>query len=275
MGRIHGRIQEAIRKSKARQLADTDRFATGGLQIQQETRSEAIERSGTWKSPYIPPSHIVRADKELLREQRVIAASEHDERVFHYRQLRTLLLKTMRDNQWSTLAISSAHKYAGKTLTAVNLAISLSRDVNTSVLLVDLDLNTPTVHEKLNLSPEKGLVDYLEGNAELDEIMFDPGIDGLTVLAGRSAGREVSELLASQKLQQLIADLYHQDEVNITIFDLPPILRNDDAILFAPYADATLVVVEVGVTTEEELRRTMHLLENANVIGTILNKARD
>jgi len=270
-----GRIDEALRKVKASHRANTDRFATGGLHIQQETGSEAIERPVTWKSPHIPPSHIVRVDKEWLREQRVIAASEHDERVFHYRQLRTLLLKTMRDNQWSTLAISSAHKNAGKTVTAANLAISLSRDVNTSVLLVDLDLNTPTVHEKLNLSPEKGLVDFLEGNAKLDEIMFDPGIGGLTVLAGRSAGREVSELLASQKLQQLIADLYHQDAVNITIFDLPPLLRNDDAILFAPYADATLIVVEVGVTTEEDLRTTMRFLEKANVIGTILNKARD
>jgi protein-tyrosine kinase len=270
-----GRIQDALGKAKASHQANTDRPARGGPQFQQETRSEAIDRSGTWKRPHIPPSHIVRADKELLREQRVIAASEHDERVFHYRQLRTLLLKTMQDNQWSTLAISSAHKNAGKTVTAANLAISLSRDVNTSVLLVDLDLNTPTVHEKLNLNPEKGLVDFLEGNAELDEIMFDPGIGGLTVLAGRSAGREVSELLASQKLQQLIADLCHQNAANITIFDLPPLLRNDDAILFAPYADATLVVVEVGVTTEEDLRRTMQLLENANVIGTILNKARD
>lgn len=270
-----GRIEEAIRKAQASHRADTDRSATGGLHIQQETMSGVNKRPVTWKTPHIPPSHIIRVDKEWLLEHRVIAASEHDERVFHYRQLRTLLLKTMRDNQWSTLAISSAHKYAGKTVTAVNLAISLARDVNTTVLLVDLDLNTPTVHEKLNLSPEKGLVDFLEGNAELDEIMFDPGIGGLTVLAGRSAGREVSELLASPKLQQLISDLYHQEGDNITIFDLPPILRNDDAILFAPYADATLVVVEVGVTTEENLRRTIQLLENANVIGTILNKARD
>jgi capsular exopolysaccharide synthesis family protein len=270
-----GRIEEALRKSKARDKADPNRSATDRLHIQQEIRSKANEGSVAWEIPQIPPSHYVRVDKESLRAQRIIAASEHDDRVFHYRQLRTLLLKTMRDNQWSTLAVSSAHKYAGKSVTAANLAISLARDVNTTVLLVDLDLNTPTVHEKLNLSPEKGLVDFLEGNAELDEIMFDPGIDGLTVLAGRSAGREVSELLGSPKMQQLVADLCHQNATVITIFDLPPLLRNDDAILFAPYADATLVVVEVGVTTKQELRQTMRLLEKANVIGTILNKARD
>jgi len=118
------------------------------------------------------------------------------------------------------------------------------------------------------------LVDFLEGQAELEEILFDPGLNRLAVLAGRSAGRHSSELLASPKMQDLMRDLCHQDEANITIFDLPPLLRNDDAILFAPYADATLVVVEDGVTTEDQLRQAMRLLDKANVIGTILNKAR-
>lgn len=270
-----GRIEEALRKAKVSRGADSERPAVvGSPRIAQRTKA-ANEQPLIWDRSNLPKGHVVRADKELLREQRVIAASEHDERVGHYRQLRTLLLKTMRDNQWSTLAITSAHKGAGKTVTATNLAISLSRDVNTTVLLVDLDLNTPTVHEKLNLRPKKGLVDFLEGNAKLEEIIFDPGIGGLTVLAGRSAGREVSELLASPKLLELIDDLCRHDEATITIFDLPPLLLNDDAILFAPYADATLVVVEAGVTTEDELRGTMRLLEKANVIGSILNKSKD
>ena len=270
-----GRIEEALRKAKVSRGAETHRPATGGLRVQQETKSEADKQRLTLESSNIPPSHIVRADKDWLREQRVIAASQHDERVGYYRQLRTQLLKTMRDNQWTTLAITSAHEGAGKTLTAANLAISLSRDVNTTVLLVDLDLNTPTIHRKLNLAPEKGLVDYLEDKAELEDIVFDPGFDGLTVLAGRSAGKESSELLASPKMQRLVRDLYSQDAANIVIFDLPPLLRNDDAILFAPYADATLLVVEDGVTTEEQLKQAVRLLEKANIIGTILNKARD
>ena len=118
-------------------------------------------------------------------------------------------------------------------------------------------------------------MDYLEGNAELEEILFDPGFDHLTVLAGRSADKESSELLASPKMRELTRDLCIQDQGNITIFDLPPLLRNDDAILFAPYVDATLLVVEDGVTTQDQLLQAMHLLEKANFIGSILNKARD
>lgn len=266
-----GRIEDAIRKAQiSREQRDTRtslqvarRYSPTG-KVDQPRNSPTIE---------IRAGHIVDVDDDRLLEERVIAASEHDERVGPYRQLRTHLLKTMRDNQWTTLAITSPNEGAGKTLTATNLAISLAKDVNTTVFLVDLDLNTPSVHRKLNLSPEKGLVDYLEGRAELEEILFDPGIDRLTVLVGRSAGRQSSELLATPKMQDLMRDMCHQDETSVTIFDLPPLLRNDDAMLFAPYADGTLLVVEDGVTTEDDLRQAWQHLDKANAIGTILNKA--
>ena len=270
------RIEEALRKAKAGLAGDTGRSVMGGSShMQREPARNAGEQPRSSELSQVPANHVVSVDRLQLEQERVIAASEHDERVGHYRQLRTLILKTMRDNQWATLAMTSAHVGAGKTLTASNLAISLSKDVNTAVLLVDLDLNTPTIHQKLNLKPEKGLVDFLEGDAELEDILFDPGFDGLTILAGRSAGKESSELLVSPRMKNLMRDLHNQDVATITIFDLPPLLRNDDAILYAPYADATLVVVEDGVTTEEQLQQTMRLLEKANVIGTILNKAKE
>jgi capsular exopolysaccharide synthesis family protein len=270
-----GRIQEALSKAKAERRQDVvDHDFSTHSDLRQGQSHPEQSRMGKSELSNIPPSHVLRLDNKKLQEQRVIAASQYDERVGPYRQLRTQLLKTMRDNDWTTLAITSAHERAGKTVTAANLAISLARDVNTTVLLVDLDLNTPTVHKKLNLHSEKGLVDFLQDQAQLSEILFDPGIQDLTILAGRSAGVESSELLASPKMKELIQDLCQQEGGSITIFDLPPLLRNDDAILFAPFADATLVVVEDGVTTKEQLQQALRLLEKANVIGTIINKAR-
>lgn len=265
-----GRIEEALRKAKAERGGTGDSNAPAS--VSDSGHSAVLEHPKSLAAQFLV-KNAVRADNAALLEQRVIAASLHDERVGPYRQLRTLLLKTMRDNQWTTLAITSAHEQAGKSLTATNLAIALARDVNTAVLLVDLDLNTPTVHQKLNIKPNKGLVDYLENRATLDDVMYDPGVDQLTVLVGRSAGKESSELLASPKMQALVQDLCLREVGTITIFDLPPLLRNDDAILFAPFADATLLVVEDGVTTKEQLVHSMQLLSKANVIGTILNKA--
>ena len=269
------RIVDAIKKAQTRTRGPSHRPAQDKLSSRADLAKQHPEHephnSGVFRTL---AHHVVTMDNSHLREKRVIAASNQDDRVGPYRQLRTQLLKTMQDNNWQTLAITSAHVGAGKTLTASNLAISMSTNINTMVLLVDLDLETPTIHQVLNLETEKGLVDYLEGRAELGEILFNPGLERLAVLAGRSAGKSSSELLNTPRMQHLFRDLCHRDASNITIFDLPPLLRNDDAVLFAPFADATLVVVEDGVTTEDELRETMRLLEKANVVGTILNKAR-
>jgi len=270
------RIADALRKVKTQ---NEHRPPSAG---RQEDSAKVEKRAGRRFDdtppdialPSVPASQSFHADELELAEERVIASSEIDERVGPYRKLRTRLLKTMRDNGWNTLAITSAHESAGKSLTAANLAISLAKDVRTTVLLVDLDLETPTIHKKLMIKADKGVVDFLEERATLEEILYSPGFDGLAVMAGRSATKQSSELLASPRMQQLMHDLSHQSEANITIFDLPPLRRNDDAILFAPFADATLIIVEDGVTTERQFNHALSLLDKANVIGTILNKAR-
>lgn len=273
------RLQDAIRKAKENQLSRTQTPLTVGpsspdANSASENRAQASRRRSGRNILSLLPKESPVADESALQEQRVIAASEYDDRVEPYRQLRTLILRAMRDQQWVSLAITSAHEGAGKTLTSSNLAISLSRDVNTHVQLVDLDLRTPTVHEKLNLQPDKGLVDYLEGNASLSEILYDPGLGRLLVLGGRPAGKFSSELLASPRMEELLADFCQPNQSStITIFDLPPLLRNDDALLVTPRADATLFVVEDGATTVEQFEHSMRLLSDANVIGTILNKA--
>jgi capsular exopolysaccharide synthesis family protein len=270
-----GRIEEALRKAKVGRQDEPSESATTKSQRQPSLLQQKNDSSLRTSVLRVPAGQISRSDEEELSEERVIASSVHDERAGPYRQLRTRILKTMRDNQWTTLAITSAHVGAGKSLTSTNLAISFSRAPNTAVLLVDLDLETPTIHEKLNLKPEKGLVDFLEDKAELEDIMFDPGLNQLTVLAGRPSGRYSSELLASSKMQKLMHDLCYQSDASITIFDLPPLLRNDDALLFAPNVDATLLIVEDGVTTKDQLQQSIELLDKANIIGTILNKARE
>jgi Mrp family chromosome partitioning ATPase len=75
-------------------------------------------------------------------------------------------------------------------------------------------------------------------------------------------------------MKALLADITGRYPDRIIIFDLPPLLRNDDAMVFVPNADACLFVVEAGVTTQNEIERSMQLLKHARVLGTILNKAR-
>lgn len=212
--------------------------------------------------------------EEILKENRVIAGFRHDERVEVYRQLRSLVLNTMRKNDWHTLAITSPGENAGKTLTAANLAISLAQDVNQTVMVVDLDLRKPSLHKTFNIERKKGLIDCLNGEASLEDVLINPGYPRLVLLPGNALGVHSSELLTSPKMLELLKDITTHYESRIVVFDLPPLLRNDDALVFTPLVEATLLVVEDGVSTADDVRHSLRLLEGSNLIGTILNKAR-
>ncbi|MBK7522599.1 MAG: CpsD/CapB family tyrosine-protein kinase [Gammaproteobacteria bacterium] len=222
---------------------------------------------------YTKTRHVELNDKHLA-ENRVIAGLDYDRRVEAYRQLRTQVLKVLKDNGWNTLAITSPGENAGKSLTATNLAISLSREVNHTVMLVDLDLRQPSLHKMFDITVEKGLIDYLNDEATLEEVLVNPGFQRLVLLPGRALGKYSSEILSSPQMKSLVRDISQRYAERIIIFDLPPLLRNDDALMFTPTVDATLMVVEDGVTTTDDVLRSLQLLEGSKLIGTILNKAR-
>ena len=267
-----GKIQEAIESAKRSYQGIPGRGQSSVTLNPSKTTTAQV--SAQPAIPELAARKVGLVNSNLL-EERVIAGIDYDDRVEPYRQLRTQVLKKMRDKGWHSLAITSAHSFAGKTLTAVNLAISISRDVNYQVLLVDLDLRTPSVNQKLNIQVEHGLVDYLHGKANLNDVMVNPEYDRLFVLPGKSTKKFSSELLASPQMKQLLHDLANdRDPSRILLLDLPPVLRNDDALVITPVADATLFVIEDGVTTKEELKQSLRLLKEVNVIGTVLNKVR-
>lgn len=209
-----------------------------------------------------------------LSHNRVIASEYTDPRVEAYRQLRSQVLAEMKRNNWRSLAITSAHEGAGKTLTAVNLAITISQEANQTVLLVDLDLRKPSVHKTLGLDVSIGIVDHLLRDEPIENILLNPGYPRLVVLPGTPQGPQSSEVLSSPQMKNLVEEITNRYPDRIIIFDLPPLLRNDDAMVFVPNADACLYVVEDGVTLPEDIKRSMLLLQHSQLIGTVLNKAR-
>jgi len=220
-------------------------------------------------------TRVVNTDAEVLRGNRVIAGLEAGTVVESYRLLRTQVLQRMREQDWMSLAITSPTRHAGKSLTAVNLAISMAMEVNQTVLLVDLDLRKPSIHEYFGYCPVQGISDYLHDDIPLSEILFNPTIERLVILPGHESVAHSSEALSTPRMAALVDELKHRYPNRLVLFDLPPILSADDALAFSPYVDAVLLVIEDGGTTTEELTRTIEILEPVNIIGTVLNKSRD
>jgi capsular exopolysaccharide synthesis family protein len=181
----------------------------------------------------------------------------------------------MRTNGWKTLAVTSPGEGNGKTLTAINLAISLAREVNQTILLVDLDLRRPSLGPYFVDGPTRGLSDYLTEGADLEDLLIHPGIERLVILPGNHSFTQSSEMLSSPKMVQLVEELKTRYTDRLTLFDMPPLLAGDDVIAFLPYLDAVMLVIEEGKTTSDELTKAYQLLGEKNIMGTVLNKSED
>lgn len=261
-------IQQAI--DKAREQRQTGAHPESG---EAPAREVPPPKAGTQKIEYTH-TRIVELNPEQMRRERIIAASDDDKRADSYRQLRTQILRKFRENKWHTLAITSPNSQAGKTLTALNLAISLSLEVNQTVMLVELDLRNPSILNKLGIENEYGLIDVVEGKVELNQALVNPGFERLVILPNSGNAKRRSELLSSPEMGALLHDIVHRYESRLIIFDLPALLDDDDALVFAPYADATLLVVEDCVSKRADIERSMQLLQGTHLLGTVLNKVR-
>ncbi|MCB1724523.1 MAG: CpsD/CapB family tyrosine-protein kinase [Gammaproteobacteria bacterium] len=217
----------------------------------------------------------LQTNDAYLKDHRVIAEST-DAVGASYKVLRTHVRQRMLANQWQTLAITSPNEGAGKTLTSINLAISLAREVNQTVLLVDLDLRRPSIARYFTNENLPGISDYLFNDAPLSELLFNPeGVERLVVLPGNKAMEYSSETLSSPKMVALAEELKTRYPSRLVLLDMPPLLACDDVLAFSPYFDAALLVVEESATTNAEVRHSLDLLRRTNLLGLALNKSRD
>jgi protein-tyrosine kinase len=188
-----------------------------------------------------------------------------------YRMLRTRLMHKMRANRWSTLAVTSPGPGEGKSLTALNLALSIAREKNNNVFLVDLDLHNPSICRYLGVEPPHSIVRYFTGEATADDVLFRVGIEHLALAGGVEATAQSSELLASGRLDQLLEHIRRSAPNPFVVLDLPPVLSTDDYLVTAPRVDATLLVLAEGRTRRDGVERTMELLAGFPLAGVMLN----
>lgn len=192
-----------------------------------------------------------------------------------YRVLRTALHPPIElEKQGQVLVVTSTLPGEGKTVTSVNLALTLAA-AHESVLLVDADLRRPALSSWLKAADGPGLRDVLAGNDGASAAIRDiPGTDVKLLSSGHSDADSPSDLLATQRFQDLIEEL--RKRFDHVILDTPPAGAIADALVVAPLADSVLVVARSGKVDRTALVHTLERLSNAGgrVRGVILNRAR-
>ncbi|HSO42311.1 MAG TPA: CpsD/CapB family tyrosine-protein kinase [Rhodospirillales bacterium] len=281
------KIQKALEKARQQRLGTL--AAAGATDPEARSGSRSGFRSGQARSGHsqsgetgaedggrqivYQQTRVVAPAEETLAEGRVVAGLPQHELADAFRMLRTQVLQRLTLGGYSTLAITSANRGDGKSLMAVNLALSLALHVDRTVLLVDLDLRRPRVHSYFGIEPEAGLTDYLLHDTPLSACLINPGIDRLVILPVRTALHASSELLSAPKMIRLAEELKARYPDRIVLYDLPPVLVSDDALAFLRHVDCCLFVVQDGQTPKGDIVRAVELLADCTVIGTVLNKA--
>lgn len=220
-------------------------------------------------------TRVKPVSKRMLDKHRLIAGESYNSTADRYKMLRGQVLKRLSQSGARTLGIVSPNIGAGKSLTAANLAISMALDPNHTVLLVDFDLRRPIQHKFFDLSDGPTLADFFDGSAVLADCLVSPGIGHLVILpAGRPVANS-SEVLASKRTADLVRELGSRYPDRIVIFDLPPLLVGDDALVVLDSIHSALLVVREGVSQAGEVQACLSMLESHKLLGTVLNCAHD
>ena len=238
-------------------------------QIHDATKS-SLDRTTAHQLP------TIQLDPVHQERERIVAPGCVGAMGAPYKMLRTQVLKRMDQLGSNTLAVLSGTSGAGKTLTAINLAIAISADPGRTALLVDFDLRNPCIARRLGFVPEVGVEECLANGRSVHEAMVKiEGYDRLRVLPARERVAQSSELLHSRRTVDIFMELRARYANRVLVFDLPPVLQADDALAFSKLVQAGLVVVGERRSRREDITRTIELLHELPIVGTVLNGSRD
>jgi capsular exopolysaccharide synthesis family protein len=205
--------------------------------------------------------------------------------VEQFRRLRSHIYQAHSEAPLKTILIASGMPSEGKSFVAANLAMSMARNSVNNILLIDGDLRRPTLHNLLGAPSTPGLSDYLDGTADLIDVMQryrspetaeDASADvisNLTFIPSGKSSDNSSELAANHRIEELIARV--SSHFNWIVIDSPPVLAVTDAVDLARAADAILLIARESSTPYDVAQRTQAVFSNSRILGFVLNAVKE
>jgi capsular exopolysaccharide synthesis family protein len=245
-----GKLTDALRKATDERVQRVDRIN----RIRQHEKL-VIKKMGDSK---VDPRIITYFDpKALITEQ--------------YKILRTNFLSINQGKPIKVLVITSSLHSEGKTITSLNLAMTLAQSTQKpKVLLIDADMRRGKVHKYLGLPQREGLCEVLRGKIDVSQGLFNIDIENLAFLSGGYVPENPAELLSSDKMKALLNQMRLQfDHI---IIDTPPVIAVTDSGIVGAFSDGVLMVIQAGRTQRGIVKRATELLyqTHAKVLGHVL-----
>ena len=212
-------------------------------------------------------------DRRVLERERIVTRSKSHRAHKSFDHLRTRLLRALDENGWNRIAITSPTPDCGKTMVSANLAFSLARQPEVRTVLMDMDLRAPSVAQRLGISERHRIQDFLSGTIMHQDFLRRVG-QNLVVGLNHDVVRDSAELMQSQHMASVLANMLASYRPHVVIYDLPPMLAGDDVIAFLPNVDAVLLVAAAGQTKPAEITECEQMIkEHSRFLGILLNKS--
>ncbi len=224
--------------------------------------------------------HRIAIDAGQLRANGLLAPGVEERRLAEqYRAIKRPLLGNADPSLHSVLPlgnllmVASALSGEGKTFTCVNLCLSIARERDWSVVLVDADSSKPHLTRLFSAEREGGFIDLLrDPGLSFEELVMPTDIPGLSLLPAGAHDADASELLASRRMSELCLNLSAADNGRMIVFDSSPLLLTTEAIALASQVGQVLMVVRADSTPQQAVLAALEKLDPAKAINCVLNQ---
>ena len=171
------------------------------------------------------------------------------------------------------IMITSALPGDGKTFTSINLAMSMARERDITVLMVDCDVAKRHVSEIVGLKQDAGLLDALvDESVDIESLVAPTNLRGLSILPAGTRVESTAELLSSNRMRQVIAGLCSRVPRRILLLDSPPLLITNEGQALVKIAGQIVLVVRAGHTPRQAVQDAIALFDTQQAGGLILNQ---
>ena len=188
-----------------------------------------------------------------------------------YKIIRTNIQSLKVKENYKTFLLTSSLNGEGKTVTTVNLALTMAHDLNNkSILIIDADMRKGKVARYLGLHSSPGLSEVLKGTIEPEETFVNPNIENLTIMPSGKVPRNPAELLASKKMSTLLASL--RTRFDYIFIDSPPVMPLTDPCVLGGMVDGVILVIQAARTQRDMVKTVEHRLyqAHAKLVGYIM-----
>ena len=242
----------------------------------------AIEKQPVFdQSAYNYGGKLLEFDMERLREVHLTANEDVSKQFANeFRHIKRPIIANARGkatakvDHGNLVMVASALAGEGKTFTCINLCMSLAREKDLSVVLVDADCAKPHISTLFGIADEPGLLDFLRGDSsDFNDLVMPTNIERLAVLPIGSRDDSAAELLASDRMEQLVKSLSKSSNDRIVVFDSSPLLLTSEAPVLSGMVGQILFVVAAGSTAQHVVTSALDLLDGTKAINFVLNKS--